>query len=286
MGRTMGRIGLGVATSCAVLTALSSGAAAQSVAPLPSASRTPTALAAWSRFPVHASPRPLILIDGDNVNGPALGFPSDDTKAAYDDGDITAPSSFPSGPRSAAGFPLVSSQSAFNTLKGAAISGPPATTALVVTSVTLGTSVFQTDRGQRTLPAWLFAFQGIQYPAQVLAVASSRIFTPRRVTLPDAVPESALPVGSATLASDHRTLTVEVAGAPEGTGPCDAIYSLHTVASKKAVAVQVDEVVHYKSGVGCLLQGAFIHLNTKLAKPLGNRVVVDAYSAAAVPVTS
>jgi hypothetical protein len=286
VSRKMGRIGLGAAACWAALTALSSGAGAQPSSPLPSVSRTSAALSAWSHFPVHESPRPLVLIDGDNVNAPALGFPSDDTKAAYDDGDITRPSSFPTGPWSVAGFPLVSSQSAFNTLKGAALSGPPATTALVVTSVNLGTSVFQTDRGQRTLPAWLFSFQGVQNPAQVLAVAPSRIFTPRRVTLPDAIPESSLPVGSATLASDHRTLTVEVAGAPEGTGPCEATYSLRTGASKKAVAVAVDQVVHYKSGVGCLLQGALIPLDTKLAKPLGNRVVVDAYSATAVPVTS
>ena len=286
MDRRMARIGLGVLVSCAVLTALFSSAVAESVPPPPPASRTSIALAAWSHFPVNASPRLLILIDGDNVNAPALGFPSDDTKAAYDDGDMTAPSRFLTGPRSAAGFLLVSSQSAFNTLKGAAISGPPATTALVVTSVMLGTSVFRTDRGQRTLPAWLFSFQGVQYPAQVLAVAPTRIFSPRRVTLPDATPESSLPVGSATLGADRRTLTVEVAGAPKGSGPCDATYSLRTGASQKAVAVAISQVVHYKSGVGCLLQASLIHLNTKLAKPLGNRVVVDAYSAAAVPVTS
>ncbi len=162
------KMGLGVAVCPVALTALSSAVSAQTVTPLPSASRTSAALSAWSNFPVHASPRPLVLIDSDNVNRPALGFPSDDTKAAYDDGDITAPSSFHTGPRAAAGFPLVSSQSAFSTLKDAAISGPPATAPLVVTSVTLGTSVFQTDRGQRTLPAWLFSFQGVQYPARGL----------------------------------------------------------------------------------------------------------------------
>ena len=59
--------------------------------------------------------------------------------------------------------------------------------------------------------------------------------------------------------------------------------SLHVAASRNAVAVAVDQVVHYKSGVGCLVQGDLIHLTTKLAKPLANRVVVDAYSAAAVP---
>jgi hypothetical protein len=286
VGHKMGKIGLGVAVCCAALTALSSGADAQSSSPLPSAGRTSAALAAWAHFPVHASPRPLVLIDGDNVNAPALGFPSDDTKAAYDDGDITAPSSFPTGLRSAAGFPLVSSQSAFNTLKGAAISGPPATTALVVTSVTLGTSVFQTDRGQKTLPAWLFSFQNVQNPAQVLAVSPSRIFTPPQSIVPDAVTESSPPVESATVAPGRRTLTIEVAGAPEGTGPCEATYSLSVGTSRSAVAVLVNAVTHYKADIGCLLQASAIHLTTKLANPLGNRVVVDADSEAAVPVTS
>lgn len=61
MGRKTRRIGLGVAVCWAALTALSSGAVAQSSSPLPSTSRTAAALAAWSNFPVHASPRPLVL---------------------------------------------------------------------------------------------------------------------------------------------------------------------------------------------------------------------------------
>ena len=69
VGRKTRRIGLGVVVCWAALTALSSGAVAQSSSPLPSTSRTAAALAAWSNFPVHASPRPLVLPGLGNVDG-------------------------------------------------------------------------------------------------------------------------------------------------------------------------------------------------------------------------
>lgn len=288
MRRRIGTVGLAAGACCAALISLSSGGSAQSSTPHPPASLVSTALAAWSRFPVHAFPRPLVLIDDDNVNAPVFGFPNDATKIAFLDGTITPPSTYPTGPRLAAGFPVVNAQPAFNILKDnggtATPGGPPATNPLVVTSVTLGTGVFGTDRGRRTLPAWLFGFQNIENPGQVLAVSPKRIFTPPRVIQPDAVPTTSSIVGSATLASDHRTLTVEFAGAAEGTGPCQATYSLRVGASSTAVAVVVDGITHYAAGVACALQASPIHLSTKLAKPLGNRVVVDANSSAAVPV--
>jgi hypothetical protein len=283
VSRRKGSVRLAAAACCAVLISLSFSGSAQSSTPRPSGSLVSTALAAWSGFPVQASTRPLVLIDGDDVNAPILGFPNDNTKLAYEDGAIVAPSKYPTAPSFAAGFTLESPQAAFKTLKSIATSGPPATTALVVTAVTLGTSDFQTDRGQRTLPAWLFSLQNVQNPAQVLAVSPSRIFTPPQSIVPDAVPESSSPVESATLATNHRTITVEVAGAPEGTGPCEATYSLSVGTSRTAVAVLVNAVTHYKADIGCLLQASVIDLKTTLARPLGNRVVVNADSLAAVP---
>jgi hypothetical protein len=284
VSRKKGSIAWAVAVGSAVLISSSYSPSAQSSTPRPAGSLVSTALAAWSRFPVSASTRPLVLIDGDDVNAPILGFPNDNTKLAYEDGAIVAPSKYPTAPSSAAGFTLDSPQNAFMTLKSIATTGPPATTPLVVTAVTLGLSDFQTDRGQRTLPAWLFSFQGVQNPAQVLAVSPSRIFTPPRSIVPDAVTESAPPVGSATLAANHRTLTVEVAGEPEGRGPCEATYSLSVGTSRTAVAVLVNAVTHDKADIGCLVQASVIHLTATIARPLGNRVVVDAVSLAAVPV--
>jgi hypothetical protein len=285
VGPRMSKVGLAAAVCSVTVIALSSSVHAAPSSPQPFSSPVSAALVAWSHFPVHASSRPLVLVDDDTVNAPTFGFPSDDTKLAYEDGTFTAPSSFPVGPRSAAGFPLVSSQSAFNALKAAATPGPPASAPLLVTSVTLGAGVFATDRGRRTLPAWLFAFRGVVNPAQVLAVSPRRVFVPpRRIPVQAPVVESSPTVGSATLAPNHRTLTVGFAGAPQGTGPCEATYSLSVGASRTAVALVVHAVTHYRADVGCLLQASFNQLATTLAAPLGPRVVVDADSLTAVPV--
>ena len=287
MGERMSKVGLAAGSCCLALIALPSGVSVAASVLRGPTSPIPPALAAWSKFSVQASPRPLVLIDGDNVNAPAFGFPNNDTKLAYEDGTLAAPSSFPTGPHAAAGFPLSSSQSAFNALKAAATSGPPATAPLVVTSVGLGTGVFATDRGRRSLPAWLFSFQGVENPAQVLAVSPRRIFAPpQRIVVQGSVLQSSPTVGSATLARNHRTLTVGFAGAPEGTGPCQATYSLTVGASRTAVAAVVHAVTHYKGDVACLLQASFNQLTTTLRVPLGKRVVVDADSLMAAPVQS
>ena len=177
VSRRKGSVRLAAAACRAVLISLSFSGSAQSSTPRPSGSLVSTALAAWSGFPVQASTRPLVLIDGDDVNAPILGFPNDNTKLAYEDGAIVAPSKYPTAPSFAAGFTLESPQAAFKTLKSVRDIGTPATTSLVVTAVTLGRAIPVPDRGQRTLPAWLFSFQNVQNPAQVLAVsprASSR----------------------------------------------------------------------------------------------------------------
>jgi hypothetical protein len=287
VGPRMSKVGLAAAVGSVAVSALSSSVQAAPSSRQPSSSPVSAALAAWSKFPVHASSRPLVLVDDDTVNAPSFGFPSDDTKLAYEDGTFTAPSSFPVGPQSAGGFPLASSRSAFDALEAAATPGPPAAAPLLVTSVTLGTGVFATDRGRRTLPAWLFAFRGVVNPAQVLAVSPRRVFTPPpRIPVQAQVVESSPMVGSATLAPNHRTLTVGFAGAPEGTGPCEATYSLSVGASRTAVALVVHAVTHSRADAGCLLQASFSQLATTLAAPLGPRVVVDADSSTAVPVQS
>ena len=177
------------------------------------------ALAAWSHFPVHVAQRPLVLVDDDNVNAPALGFPDDATKTAFEDGAIVAPQGFPIGRRSADGFPLISPQAALGVLRVEKSQGPPATTQLAVTTVTLGTGIFETDRGRWSLPAWLFRFQNILNPAQVLAISPHRIFTPpaQRLVTGVILTNNAI-AGSAMLAPDQKTITVVTDGSLRAAG--------------------------------------------------------------------
>jgi hypothetical protein len=189
------------------------------------------------------------------------------------------PAGFPAGSAAAAGFPLISASAAFRVLESTAAKGPPATIRLKVTTVRLGAVVFQTDRGPRQLPAWLFGFRGIQDPAAVLAVAPARIFSP-----PGHLAGSPASLISARLGPDGRTLTVEFIGAPSGSGPCTADYYLQQAAAPTAVAVAVREHAR-RANVACALPGYRRQVSTVLAMLLGARVVIDAVSDAAVAVT-
>jgi hypothetical protein len=238
------------------------------------------ALQIWSAFPVKASPRPLILLGGQ-VNAPSGGFPDDTSKIAFLDGAINAPGTFPTGPATAGGFPLISAKDAFGFFRSTAGQGPTATVDLDVTSVRLGTAVFETDRGYRQLPAWLFALGGVENPAAVLAVARAAIFSAPNL------PANGASAGlGARLSSDDRTLTVTFGGAPSGTGPCELEYSLAMTSSKTAVALELNARQADKdSSAVCALPGTASHIVLVLSAPLGNRVVIDAANGAAVSVT-
>ena len=237
------------------------------------------ALQAWSGFPVRASPRPLV-ITGEHVADPRHGFPAGAAKLAYFERAVKVPSAWTSGVSAAAGFPLISAREAFGVFKSTAGRGPPAPIRLTLTAVRLGSALFQTDRGPRRLPAWLFGFAGIRGPAAVLAVAPARIFSPA------GLPADGPPfVSGARLGPDGRTLTVEFTGGPSGTGPCTAGYHLLLAVSGSAIAVAVREQAHGRN-VACSSVGYPRQVTAVLPVPLGARVVVDAASSTPVTVTT
>lgn len=237
-------------------------------------------LAAWSRFPVTASPRPLVLA-GPDITGPPAGFPSGAAKLAYLDGAIRLPARLPHSPVSAGGYQVITARQAAALFRPTAMTGPPASTRLQVTTVRLGIGMFVTDRGLQRLPAWLFSFAGIRGPAAVLAVAPAEIFTP------PARPGGRPPfVDWAFLRPGGRALTVRFTGAQAGHGPCTAGYSVQAAESATAVAVAVIEHPHGSGNVACSAVGYSRQVTTRLAEPLAARVVVDALSRGSVPVTA
>jgi hypothetical protein len=137
------------------------------------------ALARWAASPATAIPRPLVLT-GESVLAPALGFKTGDAKIAFGAGNFVAPASLPVGPAAAGGYRLISAASALVLLKssggGFGVSPPVSTAPLVITAVVLGTAAFSTDRGTIKLPAWLFSLAGMQNPAAVLAMSPSAQF--------------------------------------------------------------------------------------------------------------
>jgi hypothetical protein len=233
------------------------------------------ALTAWVNFPVNASPRPLVLPDGDDqiVGSASFGVSSNDQKLAFGEGAIDPPPTLPSTPTEADGYRLITAGQAFRELSAG--NGQSLTaTRIQTTSVTLGAASFDSDRGPLQLPAWVFTFGGGVTGSQaVLAVAPASTYP---IPAPLITQSRLSMFYQAELGSDQRTLTVDTGGAPSGSGPCDARYSLEVVSSDTAVAIGV--VVQPNpapSDQACPAMAVLTQLTTVLAAPLGARVVVN-----------
>lgn len=285
-----------LAAAAAVLTlaAVAGCSSASPPAPMPPvSSQLRSALQHWSAFPVSAVVRPVVVDAYAGVTGPSA-FPGGAAKQAFADGAIDLPRSLPAGPGEAAGYPLISAANAARQLTrgqapaptpvaSAVQSGAPSSTAspatrLTVTGVKLGTSVVGTDRGQQALPAWQFSFRGVAGTADVLAVAASGRYWPAGLKQVATLDHASQP------GRNGRTLTLATSGAEEGTGSCEASYSVRQQSSAHAVALYVVETDHGGAG-NCPDDGFPVTVPVTLAAPLGNRVLVDALTYAPIPVT-
>lgn len=149
---------------------------------------------------------------------------------------------------------------------------------LTVTGVKLGTGLFGTDRGQQALPAWQFSFRGVTGTADVLAVAAPGRYWPAGLKQVATLDHAVQP------GRNGRTLTLITSGPKQGTGPCQATYSVRQQSSADAVALYV--VVRQRgSATACPAVGYPVTMPVTLAAPLGTRVLVDALTYAPIPVT-
>jgi hypothetical protein len=262
----------------------------------PVAPQLRAALKHWSGFPAGAAARPLVVDAYADVTEPPA-FPDGAGKKAFADGAIDLPQSLPAGPARAAGYALISAEDAGRQLTRGQTqtaaptpvasvpqSGPPSSTAppatrLTVTGVKLGTGLFGTDRGQQALPAWQFSFRGVTGTADVLAVAASGRYWPAGLKQVSTLDRAVQP------GRTGRTLTLITSGPKEGTGPCEASYSVRQQSSADAVALYVVEQDH-GGATACPAVGYLpVTVPVTLAAPLGTRVLVDALTYAPIPVT-
>ncbi|MGC8512708.1 MAG: hypothetical protein ACP5P1_06700 [Acidimicrobiales bacterium] len=199
---------------------------------------------------------------------------------------MTPPGQMPSGPATSQGFPLITVADAFHKLSTPTghMEPPASVPPLRTTSVRLDSATFQTDRGPRQLPAWIFSFASVAQPAAVLAIAPKSIYSPKAT--PTA--SSDFPSGQAAdLRGDGKIITVRFMGAASGTGSCTADYTLQVAESSTAVAVQVN-AQPYADTANCAAVGYPRRATAALTAPLGSRVVVDAATGqgVAVPASS
>jgi hypothetical protein len=179
---------------------------------------------------------------------------------------------------------LISAQQALAAVKAEG-SGPcKDCVPLMVTGAKLTTADFQTSHGAATAPAWEFTLQGTDTTIQHLAVAH-----PVNVVPPTYDPSAYMPVisiQSATVAADGLTVTVTFEGAPKDEGgSCGADYTAQAVESSTAVVVVVTEHPGFGLSMACSAVGAWRTADATLARPLGDRAVLELAQGMPVSVT-
>lgn len=240
------------------------------------ATAPPRALKLWADFPVDSSPRPLVLT-GPAIRDPASGFRNGEDKNAYIAGSFDLATELPPAVAASNGQHLISPADALTDLRNQSKSSMPSTK-LTITDVHLGSGVFSTDRGERSLPAWIFAIGGVADPASVLAVSPDDRWPRDGQRLAD---NDQL---AATIALDDRHVTVTFVGGSSGSGPCGTEYAAGVTQSDTAVSVSIREISNpaltpgpsgTRAAVMCTLEGHARKLTITLNPALGNRVLID-----------
>jgi hypothetical protein len=230
------------------------------------------ALQLWAAFPVDASPRPLVLTDSE-VIGPANGFaPDGDAKLAFIYGAFELKTTLPTGPSSVNGQQVMTAAQALAELRSQSGEKKSVPNPLPIIAVQFGSGMFSTDRGIRSLPAWIFRFAGVTDPALVLAIPPFDRWPLPGMPTGDGGP------GPVSISPDGRQLTLSFIGAQAGTGPCGAEYTADVKQSATAVSISTRELPKPNGDRGqCTLVGYTRTVTVTLSSPLGNRVVVDSH---------
>lgn len=149
---------------------------------------------------------------------------------------------------------------------------------LTVTRVRLGEMTIATSRGPATVPAWLFTLDGYDTPLKRAALSPSDLpkppIGPARDTPTDVLGEL---LGPAAVAEDGRSLTVRA-----GHGACDDGPAVHVLETEGTVVLSAS-VVGGPDGEPCTAQLLAEDVTVELDRPLGDRIVLDAFTGLPVP---
>lgn len=210
---------------------------------------------AWSGFPADRKPRPLVLLFPAVRSG---GFPDGQKKIAFLRGAIEAAPGFPN--------PLLQALRSPRTRTDFA--GPP----LIVTTATLASTGYCTDRGRLQLPAWEVRANDVPEPIWVLDPSvSEQAWQPPAPYVPD------WPGSTAVVEADGCTVTMTFTGSPYEDYPGAEILE-----SGAAVAIVPTPVLipmpASTSGApvrGLPLVGQARQITVTLAEALAGRVLLD-----------
>ena len=170
-------------------------------------------------------------------------------------------------------LPVTGARTAYETLATGGGKGPH----LTVTGAKLGRTTLATSRGPATVPAWLFTLKGYDTPLKQVALRPSKLPAPPIKPAAEVPGNELWPLDHLVeAAADGRSVTVLAQH-----GACDdgtAVNVLETGGS----------VVLYASIVGatdgaCTAQLLSQKVTVKLHRPIGDRILLDAFTGRPVP---
>jgi hypothetical protein len=206
------------------------------------------------------------------VLAPRLGFRTTDLKVAFYDGNYVHPSVLPSPVSRSLGYATIDALTGLARLEGEG-DGKGSPAPLHISSVQLGSAEFETDRGRKTLPAWLHHLEEVDHPIAVLAVERQEIFEH-----PKPSPHQRAQF-AARSGQDDLTIEVGFVGGP----PETMSYGVEVVEARHAVAIQVLTLSSTMPPGPVALVGYQRTVNARLDAPVGERVLVDPRNWAPAP---
>ncbi|MFD0598719.1 hypothetical protein ACFQZ4_45830 [Catellatospora coxensis] len=252
----------------------------------------PAVLQQCADFPVERAPRPIVLMGDSRIR--VQGFTTDNAKIALMQGKLALETTLPAGPSTVEvnltdgtfTLPAISAEQAYDVIVAAGDPGAVSDVSpapLRITKIALGTAEFRTDRGRLTLPAWLFTAAESTQPLAVPMLAEAAFWRPGEPNLGEP--------GAASIAADGMTLTVQLMKTPD---PCPGMpteqFEAEVAESTTAVAIGLRLVESSPAATPGRRQGGCLDdlvyrtqpYTVRLARPLGNRVLVGRDGASAV----
>ena len=180
--------------------------------------------------------------------------------------------------------PTISASEALRDLQGDPEGPCPECHPLEVTGARLSTAAVQTSRGPATAPAWEFSLAGTRVKVTRIAIAVGDGPAVQPPPWDANNPPWGPRIDSATGMIGGLELTASFTGAPDSADkPCGEDYAAEAVESDLAVVIIVTAHSNPSPGA-CSLVGAVRTATAALARPLGDRTVLDVMEGRPVPV--
>jgi hypothetical protein len=158
---------------------------------------------------------------------------------------------------------------------------------LAVTGARLVTMQVHTTTGEAAVPAWEYALKGTALRVRYAAISGSDVVTLTSPPWDPTNPPGGQAIEAATTAKNSKHMTVSFTGAQgPASEPCGEDYHVEAIESDNAVIViLVTEPRPGDDGLFCTLMGYRRTETVPLARPLGDRAVLEGQQGTPVTVT-